>query len=327
VSVEELDLVVAFLDVGHGDSAVVRFREGHQVRTIVVDGGGPDHPERLLSYLLRNAITTVDLLVASHIDRNHIAGLVPLVESDRVTVHHFWGPGCESTQPSVSGLRTTDERTYQRIYARVTQRVRPDNMVCPTRGMPLPKLFTDATVTVLNPPRANVLKPPPKNAPARKPEELALEQNELALVLHVESHGLRVLFPSDVEGAFWGNVLQDGSLQRYLDVNILKVPNFGQSSGLPLGVMQFVNTDYAVLSLGAATDKQPSLDILNLMQERGAEVICTQHPAKNSFCRNPHCPAAQGGQNIVFCRRKGDSSYSTSAYFCPLLGSGEKPGG
>jgi len=324
VSVEELDLVVAFLDVGHGDAAVLRFREGHQVRTIVVDGGGPEHSERLLAYLLRNAITTVDLLVATHVDRNHITGLIPVVESERITIHHFWGPSCESTQPSVAGLRTPDERAYQRLYARVAQKVRPEQMVCPTRGMPLPRLSPDATLTVVNPPRANVLKPAPKNAPPRKPEELAIEQNELALVLHLESHGLRVLLASDIEGPFWGSVMADAGVQRYLDVNILKVPNFGQPSGMPAGILQFVSTDYAVLSLGSAEDRQPSLDILNVMQERGAEVICTEHAVKNSFCRNPHCPAAHGGQNIVFCRRRGDSSYSTSAYFCPLFGGKER---
>ena len=55
MSVQELDLVATFLDVGHGDAIVLRFREGHQVRTVVVDGGGPEHT--LLLGPLRSAMT------------------------------------------------------------------------------------------------------------------------------------------------------------------------------------------------------------------------------------------------------------------------------
>ena len=160
MSVEEIDVIVSFLDVGHGDAAVIRFREGSELRTIVVDGGGPRHADAVLSYLLRNTITRVDLMVATHIDRNHLAGLLPVVESERLTIQNFWGPACESNQPSVKGLRSADERAYQRLYARVTQRVRPEHILCPPRGMPRPTLFRDCAITVLSPMRQNVLRPP-----------------------------------------------------------------------------------------------------------------------------------------------------------------------
>jgi beta-lactamase superfamily II metal-dependent hydrolase len=318
VSVQELDLVVAFLDVGHGDSTIVRFREGHQVRTLVVDGGGPSRSGELLSYLLRNAITTVDLLVATHIDRSHITGLIPVAESERVTIHNFWGPSCESTQPSVPGLRLADERAYQRLYSKLTERVRPEHILCPTRGMPLPPLFSDATLTVLNPVRANLLRPAPSDVPPKKPAEFMIEQNEASLVLHMEVHGIRLLLGADIEGHFWAAALNDSELQRFLDVNIFKMPNYGRPSGFPPPVAQVVRTEYAVFSIGAQEDKQPSADVVTLLRDIQAEVLCTEHAAGNTFCGNAHCHAAHGGQNVVFCRRKGDHSYSTSAYCCPL---------
>ncbi|MFP4057100.1 MAG: ComEC/Rec2 family competence protein [Candidatus Brocadiia bacterium] len=327
MSVEELDVVLTFLDVGHGDATVLRFREGHNVRTVVVDGGGPDHSGDLLDYLLRNTITTIDLMVATHVDRNHVAGLIPVVESDRVAVHNFWGPGCESTQPSVPGLRTPDERTYQRLYARVNQALRPEHILCPTRGMPLPALSTAARFTVLNPARANVLKPTPENAPQKKPAELALEQNELATVLHIECYGLNILLASDVEGPFWDTAAADADLQRLLEVDVLKAPNYGRASGLPRAAAGVLRTGYAVFSLGAETDGEPSEEAIALMRQIGAEVICTEHAPDNGFCGSPTCPAARGGQNVVFCRRRGDSSYSTSAYFCPRPGTGQAPPG
>jgi len=326
VSVEELDVVLAFLDVGHGDSAVIRFREGHQVRTVVVDGGGPERSRDLLSYLLRNTIKTIDLLIASHIDRNHIAGLLPVVDSDRITIHSFWGPGCESTQPSVPGLRTADERTYQRLYSRVAQRVRPERIVCPTRGMPLPALFSNATITVLNPSAPNVLKPAPRNAPKRNPSELALEQNERALALHLECQGLRALLPSDIEGAFWAAVPNDAGLQEYLGVDIVKVPNFGRPSGFPSRIVRYFNERRAgVFSIGADVDKQPSSEVLAVMGELRAQVFCTEHAQENTFCNNPRCPAARGGQNVVFFYRRGARSFPPGGEACTLHGSPKPP--
>jgi len=318
VSVQELDLVVTFLNVGHGDSTIVRFREGHQVRTLVVDGGGPSRSGELLSYLLRNTITTVDLMVATHVDRNHIAGLLPVADSERITIDHFWGPSSESTQPSVPGLRLTDERTYQRLYSKISERLPAESILCPVRGMPLPGLFSEATIAVLNPAHANVLKPADKDAPQKKPGELILEQNERSLVLYIESHGIRILLASDVQAPFWGTALADAEMQRYLDVNVMKMPNYGRASGFPSAAAQVVRTEYAVFSLGAREDKAPADEVVRLMADMRAEILCTEHAADSEFCKNPHCHASKGGQNIVFCRRRGDHSYSTSAYNCPL---------
>jgi hypothetical protein len=254
------------------------------------------------------------------VDRNHITGLIPVAESDRVAIHGFWGPGCESTQPSVPGLRLGDERAYQRLYSKISEKLRPEQIACPTRGMPLPGLFSEASIAVLNPPKANVLKPTAKNQPPRKPAELILEQNELAVVLSIESHGIRLLLLSDVEGPFWATALGDPDMQRYLDANIMKMSNYGRPSGFPPPVAQVVRAEYAVFSIGAKEDKQPSGEVLTLMAGLGAEVLCTEHAAENTFCGNRHCHAGNGGQNIVFCRRRGDHSYSTSAYNCPHQG-------
>ena len=320
VSVEELDLVLTFLNVGHGDAAVLRFREEHEIRTIVIDGGGPDHAGTLVSYLLRNTVTNIDLLVATHIDRYHIAGLLPVVESKRISIRNFWGPSCESTEASVPGLRSAEERGYQRLYAKIAQQLRPENILCPTQDVPLPAIFEEPNVTVLSPRRPNVLRAAPADAPAKTPAELAREQDELAIVLLIECHRLRMLFGSDAGRSFWESLIANPELRRVLEVDILKVPSYGRPSGLPASVAPFLRAEYAVFSLGQKEDGGPSDEVLALMREMRSEVLCTQHTAKNSFCRNPHCPAGSTGQNVVFCRGKGDPSYSTSAHFCPLYG-------
>lgn len=318
MSVEELDLIVSFLNVGHGDSTVIRFREGHELRTVVVDGGGPKHGNVLLSYLLRNTITKIDLLIASHIDRNHVAGLLPVVESERVTIQNFWGPACESAKPSVPGLTTGDERVYQRLYSRITQRVRPEHILCPTRGMPLPTIFRECTLAVLNPMRQNVLQPPAADAEARKPADVALEQNEHALVLHVDCHSVRLLLTSDITGQALAHLLGDPTLQEYLDVDVLKVPHYGRSHHVGAALTQWMREGRAaVLSVDARDDEHVSGDLLAAFQRLNTQLFCTQHSEQQVFCSNGHCRAARGGQNIViFCRR--GAPFTPSGDACEL---------
>jgi len=317
VSVEDLDVVVAFLNCGHGDAAVVRFRDKGHVRTLVIDGGPPSYKTGLLDYLMRNNISTIDLMVATHIDRNHIGGLVPVVASEHITIENFWGPVCESTQAAVEGLRTDDERLYQRLYAQVARKVDADSLFCPTRTVPLPELFTDATLTVLNPHTPTVLAPAMDGAPKRRPTELAAEQNENSIVLHFEAHGMSALFTSDAEGHFWARVAQSEEYLRYLEAHILKMPNYGRISGFPPSLAaQIPELGAVVFSIDAKLDRQPSEEVVRLVAERGAQVFCTQHAPATASCTNDRCCATRGGQNVLFFAYHGCRSFPPGAEAC-----------
>lgn len=65
-------LKVHFLDVGQGQSAL--FKHGDDV--ILIDGGGQGRSDFVVAYLLEQEITKVDLMVATHFDEDHIAGLI-----------------------------------------------------------------------------------------------------------------------------------------------------------------------------------------------------------------------------------------------------------
>ncbi len=72
------DLSITFLDIGHGDSALVEFPHG---RTMLIDGGGSltgsyDTGESVVArYLWSLGITSIDDVVASHPQVDHIGGL------------------------------------------------------------------------------------------------------------------------------------------------------------------------------------------------------------------------------------------------------------
>jgi beta-lactamase superfamily II metal-dependent hydrolase len=297
----------------------VRFREGTEVRTIVIDGGPPSFKTGLLDYLTDSDVTTVDLMVATHIDHNHVAGLLPVAASDAITIRNFWGPVCESSQATVKGLRNGDERLYQRLYAQVARKVEAKSILCPTRGARVPELFTGANLTVLNPRTPNVLAPELEGAPKPKPGELAVEQNDRSIVLHFESHGMRVLFTSDAERRFWIQASEREDILHYLDVHVLKAAHYGRLGGFPHTVAAEVDRLGAVVfSIGEELDRQPQDEVVRLVQERGGQVFCTQHAPSTSFCVNPSCCAKQGGQNVLFFAYPGCRSFAPSAEACAV---------
>ena len=97
-------LKVAFLDVFHGDGAVVTFDQGTEKACIVVDGGEVEEAaKRLSAYLKYEKADVIDLLVATYIDSDHVNGLVHLLGqlSDQADswnhgktkcIKNYWGP-------------------------------------------------------------------------------------------------------------------------------------------------------------------------------------------------------------------------------------------
>jgi hypothetical protein len=98
-----MELKVAFLDCdGHGDCAVITFEEQGDPACIVVDGGEyTASATALLNYLVSQNVDSIDLMIGSHIDQDHINGLKIFVKKELekkesndpyIRVKEYWGP-------------------------------------------------------------------------------------------------------------------------------------------------------------------------------------------------------------------------------------------
>ncbi|MUV38683.1 ComE operon protein [Lentibacillus sp. JNUCC-1] len=74
-------LKVHFIDVGQGDSILI---ETPADKVILVDGGPPDAGPAVVDYLNKQQIDTIDLLVATHPDIDHIGGLVEVMKQFKI---------------------------------------------------------------------------------------------------------------------------------------------------------------------------------------------------------------------------------------------------
>jgi len=71
------DVVLYILDVGHGNSAVLVDDKG----VVVIDAGSGTS---LLEFLTQEGIDKIDVLLISHADRDHIRGVISLLESQMI---------------------------------------------------------------------------------------------------------------------------------------------------------------------------------------------------------------------------------------------------
>lgn len=81
------EIKIYFVDVGQGDSTLIQTIEG---KNILIDGGGSEFgsfdvgESILLPYLLDRRITTIDYLMISHFDSDHIGGIFSIIEHLKV---------------------------------------------------------------------------------------------------------------------------------------------------------------------------------------------------------------------------------------------------
>ena len=75
------DLTVTFLDVGQGDSIFIKAPDGHQM---LVDGGPDGSVLRELGQVMPFYDRSIDVVLATHADQDHIGGLVEVLKRFKV---------------------------------------------------------------------------------------------------------------------------------------------------------------------------------------------------------------------------------------------------
>ena len=70
-------MAVHFLDVGQGLSILVQ----SQGKNLLYDGGDRGHSSFVVSYLQKQNVSTIDYMISSHYDEDHVAGLVGCLDN------------------------------------------------------------------------------------------------------------------------------------------------------------------------------------------------------------------------------------------------------
>ncbi len=235
-------LRVDVLDVGHGDSILVRTPQG---RMLLIDVGSQEAGRFVVVPFLRaSGIRTLDALVLTHPDEDHVGGAVPLLQA--VRVRRLLTNGVQDD--------TMTARTVRRLAT--AQRI--------------PQTILSAGMTIGEEPdvRIDVLHPPMGLLPG-----IPAASNDNSVVLKITKGAVSVLLTGDIEEAGLPHLCERAGLLRS---TVLKVPHHGSRLGQAGETLfQAVRPDVAVLSVGRI-HRLPAAQTLEALQRHGARVFLTR---------------------------------------------------
>lgn len=225
-------LEVHMFDVGQGDAFGLRTPRG---RWVVVDAGPPSGA-RLAADLRRAGVRTIDLLVLSHPDADHVGGAAVLLEA--FPVGAVVGPG------TVRGAGPWRDAVVRAVADGTPWRLA-------SRG---DSLSIDGVAL-------RVLHPPQGDGVARDP-------NEASLVMEVAWRGVSILFTGDAPVS-----AERAVLDRLGGVDVLKVGHHGSATSTDPALLDHIRPRVALVSVGRGNRYgHPDPGVLARLRERGVEI-------------------------------------------------------
>ncbi len=211
-------LHVSFLDVGQGDAILIESPSG---RRVLIDGG--PSPSLLLSHLGRRMPfwdRSVDLVILSHPDADHIAGLIPVLERYRVGGVVFREVGC--VNPTCAQWdRLVEERGITAYQGEAGMVIELDEGLWLEVLHPGPRILVDASF------------------------------NDNSVVVRLTYGAVSMLLTGDIEARAEAVLLADGV---HLASTVLKVAHHGSCHSSTPAFLDAVDPQLAVISVGEDND-------------------------------------------------------------------------
>jgi competence protein ComEC len=263
--------LVQFLDVGQGDSILIRTPEG---RHILIDGGGTLHFRKsgeewknrrdpydvghklLVPLLKKRGVHHLDLLIMTHEDADHSGGLQAVLE--QIPVKQFLFNGTYKPNQGVEKLfKTALDRRIPLLAAEQSH----DITIDPKTQIEL--LFPAAT--------------------HKDSVRIAAKQNDQSLVFILHMEGTKWLFTGDMEKDTEAALLearQKGTENFPVDsnvyVDVMKVAHHGSKTSSSEAWLDYWKPHFAVISVGQTNSYgHPSAEVVERLEQQHAGLFRT----------------------------------------------------
>ena len=247
------DLRITVIDVGHGNSSLLEFPGGY---TMLIDGGGFadnsafDVGAAIVAPLLwRKKIRTVDALILSHPNSDHLNGLIYIAR-------HF----------HVKKIWTNSETRNTIGYQRFMEVIANKRIVSPSfEDMQRNHSINGVMLDFLYPPRGFL---------ERIGKEKWRNTNNNSLVVKVSIGSSSFLFPGDIMAAAEKELVELAG--RNLKSTVLIAPHHGSRSSSSTAFLSKVNPEAVVISSGRQSRfKLPDPRVLERYQHYGCSIYRT----------------------------------------------------
>ena len=215
------DLTVTFLDMGKADSIVITSGDG----TVVIDCGEKGDGKDIVKFLKEQGVETIDCLIATHYDKDHIGGAAKIVNS--FDVLNVLGPDYQEPSSEYEKFRNAMKN----------------------RGV-VPDIMRDDRSFVLGDAEYTVYAP-------KKDDYGPDDDNDFSLVTKLVYHDTTFIFTGDAMEKRLDEVMDIG------DCDLLKIPYHGRKIANLEEFVEAVSPEYAVVCTSNDEFSAKTMDILD----------------------------------------------------------------
>ena len=224
---------VEFIDVGQGDCALIQC-DGHYM---MIDGG-PSNASSIVYTILKNkGIKTIDIMVATHPDEDHIGGLSGALNYS-------------SVDTVLSPVTSHDTKTFNSLSKYVAKQGK--TFTVPKAG----------DVYTLGSARINIIGPINNNS----------DSNNQSIVLKVTYESTSFVFTGDAEEEEESSILRKF---KGLECDVLKVAHHGSNSSTSNAWLKATKPTYAVIPVGKNSYGHPTQKTIDKLTRAGAIIYRT----------------------------------------------------
>jgi len=233
-------LTVAFLDVGQGDAIFIEAPNGNQM---LIDGGPNSSVLRELGKVMPFQDRSIDIVVATHPDRDHISGLIDVFK--RYDISMYLDPGVKHDTGEYNTLiNLVSDEGLTPIYAR--------------RGM---KIFLDEEVFV------EILFP--------DRDVSNVETNLGSIIMRIVYRENEVLLTGDAPQSIEKYIVSLGG-KEIIESDLLKAGHHGSKTSSSESFVGFVNPKIVVISSGKNNQYgHPHKEVIDILKKFDVKIVNT----------------------------------------------------
>ena len=231
VNLSNAPLQITVLETGKSDCIVIEIED----KTVMIDTGLDENGEKIVNFLNKNNIKTIDYLIISHLDQDHIGGLDKLLDNISVT---------EVIQPNY----TRDTNPYQKYQEALAE----EELIPVYLSNEMQIDINGASLT---------LYPPLKDK-----YELS---NDYSIITSLTYGDHSFLFTGDAESIRLNEFLSTHP-QHY---TLLKLPHHGKNNDKLDELLTTISPTYGVIT--CSEEEYADLEVLELLAKHHVQTIMT----------------------------------------------------
>lgn len=220
------NMEVHFINVGQGDAILVKTAAGE---TMLIDAGNRNG-SKVVTYLKKQNVKKIDVMIATHPDADHIGGLDEVLNA--FPVKAVYAPKVTHTTQAYKDFLLAVKREKLTIKTA-------------TKGVKIPLKGANATII----------------GPVKSYGKTDL--NNWSTVVRVVYNKKSFLFAGDAEWKAEQDLLTS---KQVLKADVLKVGHHGANTSSSAAFLKAVSPKYAVISVGKNSYGHPSSSLLNRLK-------------------------------------------------------------